>query len=90
MVIVSGFVEANSVDDVENVSEALKEKSISVTDTKEEKVVFLIEKEDVAEVKLDLNSMKDIKGVRNVYLAYYSIDGDVGENEFNEYPRSNA
>lgn len=90
MVIVSGFVEANSIDDVQNVSEEIKKKNISVTDTKEEKVVFLIEKEDIAQVKLDLDSINDLDGVRSVYLAYYSIDGDVDENEFKEYPKGNA
>ncbi|HAK88589.1 MAG: hypothetical protein A2X55_05370 [Nitrospirae bacterium GWB2_47_37] len=75
MVVASGFIEANQAGDAEKVSEELKTRSIEVTDMKGEKVVFLVERETVGEIKKILDSLRDIDGVRSVYLAYYSLEG---------------
>ncbi len=75
MIVASGFVEANELDDVERVVNELKIRGIEVNEVNEEKVVFLVERETMAAVKAELDSLKDIDGVRNVYLAYYSLEG---------------
>lgn len=75
MIVASGFVEANELNDVERVVNELKIRGIEVNEVNEEKVVFLVERETMAEVKAELDSLKDIDGVRNVYLAYYSLEG---------------
>lgn len=75
MIVASGFVVANEPADVEKVVESLKAGNIEVNDIKEDKITFLIERETVNEAKSVLDSLKDIDGVMNVYLAYYSIPG---------------
>ncbi len=75
MIIASGFIETNDIKDVENVVAGLKTIGVEVNEVKDDKIVFLVEKETVSEVKNSLDSLKDINGVRNVYLAYYSLEG---------------
>jgi nitrate reductase NapAB chaperone NapD len=76
MVIASGFIEANGVNDVERVVDELKTRGVEVNEVKDEKIVFLVERETAQEVKNSLDSLKDIDGVRSVYLAYYSLEGN--------------
>lgn len=80
MVVASGFIEVNGLNDVEKIVNELKMRSIEVNDVNNEKVVFLIERETMAEVKDDFEPLRDIKGVKNVHLAYYSIEGADAEN----------
>ncbi len=75
MIVASGFVEANEPEDVEKVVESLKAGNVEVTDVKEDRITFLIERETISEAKGVLDSLKDIEGVRSVYLAYYSLPG---------------
>lgn len=75
MIFASGFIEANDIKDVKKLVEELKLRDVEVNEIKDEKIVFLIERERVSEVKDILDSLKDIEGVRNVYLAYYSLEG---------------
>lgn len=81
MIVASGFIEANDTKDVEIVVGELKSRGLEVNDVKDEKIVFLIERETVSEVKNSLDSLKDIDGVRNVYLAYYSLEGSDRDKE---------
>lgn len=75
MIIASGFIEANSQDDVKKVSDELKTRNVEINDINKEKIVFLIEKNDISSVKESIESFKEIEGVRNVYLTYYSTEG---------------
>jgi len=75
MVVASGFVEVNALNDVEKVVDELKLRGIEVSSINEEKIVFLIERESNAEIKKELDSLKETEGVRSVYLAYYSLEG---------------
>jgi nitrate reductase NapAB chaperone NapD len=81
MIVASGFIEANDMKDVEGVVDELKAKGVEVNEIKEDKIVFLIERDTVSEVKNSLDSLKDIDGVRNVYLAYYSLEGSDSDME---------
>ncbi|MBI5641527.1 MAG: chaperone NapD [Nitrospirae bacterium] len=74
MIFASGFVEADDVRDVEGVVRTLKDRGVEVSDINEEKIVFLVEKESLGEVKNQLDSFRDIEGVRSVYLTYYSLE----------------
>lgn len=81
MIVASGFIEVNDIKDVEGVVSELKVRGVEVNEVKDEKIVFLVERETVSDVKNSLDSLKDIEGVRNVYLAYYSLEGsdmDIG------------
>jgi nitrate reductase NapAB chaperone NapD len=74
MILASGFLETNDPTDNEKVIQTLRERAVEVNGVKDEKIVFLIERETASEVKPVLDSLKDIEGVRNVYLTYYSIE----------------
>ncbi|MBI5098728.1 MAG: hypothetical protein HZB30_05765 [Nitrospirae bacterium] len=80
MVVASGFIEVNGLNDVEKVVNELKMRSIEVNEVNNEKVVFLIERETMAKIKNDMELIKDINEVENVYLTYYSIEGADEEN----------
>lgn len=73
--IASGFVEANGLQDVDKVIDELRRRGVEVNETSGEKIVFLVERESEGEVKREIESLKEIEGVRSVYLAYYSIEG---------------
>lgn len=75
MIVASGFIEANEINDVPKVLSELRIRNVEINEIKDEKIVFLIERESVSEVKNSLDSLKDIDGVKNVYLAYYSLEG---------------
>jgi nitrate reductase NapAB chaperone NapD len=75
MIIASGFVEVDGLHNVEKVMSELKRRGLEVNEVEEVKVTFLIERETVGAVKTELNSLKDIEDVRNVHLAYYSVEG---------------
>lgn len=75
MIVASGFVVLNELDDMEKVIGTLKTIDIEINEAKDDKIVFLVERETVSEAKALLDSFKDIEGVRSIYLAYYSIEG---------------
>ena len=75
MIIASGFLEADSLNEVDSVRDELRQRDVEVNDVKDDRIVFLIERETEGEVKRELESLKDIGGVRNVYLSYFSIEG---------------
>lgn len=75
MVVASGYIEAHDEGHIDVVVENLKRRKIEVTNIKEEKVVFLIERDTAAEMKGELDTLKDLEGVRTVYLSYYSLEG---------------
>ncbi len=74
MLVASGYVEVNEENELEQVKAALEADQIEVTEAQGVKIVFLIERERAKEVKAALESLKDIPGVRTVYLAYYSLE----------------
>ncbi|MEK7379485.1 MAG: hypothetical protein AAB075_00575 [Gemmatimonadota bacterium] len=75
MVIASGFLEVNELNDVERVLGELKLRGVRIEGVNEEKVVFLIEKETITDAKIEIDSLNGIEGIRNVYLTYYSMEG---------------
>jgi nitrate reductase NapAB chaperone NapD len=75
MIIASGFLEVTDISEVQSVINQLKNKNVEVTDSKDEKILFLIERDSAPEVKRELEALKDINGVRSVYLSYFSLEG---------------
>jgi nitrate reductase NapAB chaperone NapD len=75
VIVASGFVETFDEDHTAPVADELRGRNIEVKGAENEKVVFLVERETVGQVKAALDSLKDIPGVRSVYLAYYSLEG---------------
>lgn len=75
MVYASGYIEIDSEERIVAIEEILKGSDIEVSGRHQDRIVFLIERENSAETKRVLESLKDIEGVRNVYLAYFSLEG---------------
>lgn len=80
MIIVSGFIEVNNKESIPGIVEALKERNVEVHDVKDEKIVFLMERDFEGlpcmegRIRKELNSLKEIEGISNVYLAYFCLD----------------
>jgi nitrate reductase NapAB chaperone NapD len=75
MIIASGFIEVDGLHNVEKVMGELKKRGMEVNEVEKVKVTFLIERETIGDVKSELDSLRDIKDVRNVHLAYYTLEG---------------
>lgn len=80
MIIASGYIEANELKDVDLVIDNLRQKGVEVIDVNKDKIVYLIERDTPALVRKEIESLKDIEGVRNVYLTYFSLEGGDEEN----------
>ncbi len=81
MIVASGFVVINELDDMEGVTSELKARDMEVNEVKDDKIVFLVERETIHEAKVLLDSLKDIEGVRNINIAYYSLEGSDKSSE---------
>jgi len=75
MILASGYLEADDLARVVEVTAELGVRMVKVEGVKEDRIVFLIEREEAGEVKRELEGLSNIPGVKCVYLAYYSIDG---------------
>lgn len=75
MIVASGYIEANEERDVPCVVEALEERGFEISEKSAEKIVYLVEGERAGEVRTRIDALKDIPGVRGVYLAYFSLEG---------------
>lgn len=75
MVVASGFIEADKLSEVEQIINELRIRNIEINEIHNGKIVFLIERETMDKVKKDFEPLKDINGVKNVHLAYFSIEG---------------
>jgi len=76
MIVASGFVEVNGVENVKEVINEMKSRGLDVNDVDRVKIVFLLEGETIGRVKAELDSLKSIKDVSSVHLAYYSLEGE--------------
>lgn len=81
MLVASGYVEVNEEGELESVQATLEADNIEITEAQGVKLVFLIERDQAREVKTALDGLKDIPGVRTVYLAYYSLECSDQEKE---------
>lgn len=80
MVIASGFIEVNRLNEMEQIINELRMRNVEINEINNDKIVFLIERETMDKVKKDFEPLKDINGVKNVHLAYFSIEGTDKEN----------
>ncbi len=75
MIVASGFIEVEGEVNIENVVDELKKRNLEINEILKTKIVFLIERETIGAVKSELDLLKKISGVKNVHLAYYSLEG---------------
>jgi nitrate reductase NapAB chaperone NapD len=74
MVVASGYLEVNGIHNVGNIASELKRREISINDIAEERIMFLLERENIDVIKSEIALLKDIEDVRSVHLTYYSIE----------------
>lgn len=75
MIVASGFVEVNEEKDAEKVAEAIRGRGFEIREMSGEKIVYLLEREKAADLRPQIDALKEVDGVRSVYLAYYSLEG---------------
>ncbi len=75
MIVASGFIEVNQEGDIPNVVGSLEERGFEISEKSGEKIVYLVEGEKAGELRSRIDALKDIPGVRGVYLAYFSLEG---------------
>ncbi len=74
MVFASGFIEVDSTEVIGKVECAVRVSDIEVPAIHQDRILYLIERETSAEAKKVIESLKEIEGVKNVYLAYFSLE----------------
>jgi nitrate reductase NapAB chaperone NapD len=75
MIVASGFVQLTESGNIETIADEMRRRGIEVNDTKEDKIIFLIERETVNETKSELDALRGVEGVKSVNLAYFSTEG---------------
>ena len=81
MFITSGFIDVNDIGSVDVFVQYLKDRGIEVTGIKDERIVFLIEREKIGELKKEINDLKSVEEIKNVYITYYSVaDSSEGDD----------
>ncbi|MBI5666266.1 MAG: hypothetical protein HZC49_14415 [Nitrospirae bacterium] len=82
MVVAGGFVEVNGAINIERIVSELKRRGMNIDEVESEKILFLMEKDTIDSVRMELNSIKDIDEVKNVHLTYYSFENGKGAAGF--------
>lgn len=75
MIVANGFIEVEGQSKVKRVVNELKTRNLEVNEILKTKIVFFIERETIGAVKSEMDSLENINGVKNVHLAYYSLEG---------------
>ncbi len=74
MIVASGYLEVNGIHNVGEIVSELKRREIGINDIAEERIMFLLERENVDIIKSEIALLKDIRDVRSVHLTYYSVE----------------
>jgi len=75
MIIASGYIEANLIEDIPLILNELQSRGIEVPVFKDGRIVFVIERDTEREIKTAMENLREINGVREVFLSYYSVEG---------------
>jgi hypothetical protein len=74
MIVASGYVEANGLNNLDKVLNELRTRGIDINEIKEEKVLFLFERNNINSLRAELDSLNNIDFIKDVYLSYYSLE----------------
>jgi hypothetical protein len=74
MVVASGYLEVNGIYKVGKIVGELKRRDIRINDIEEERIQFLMERENVDVIKSEIALLKGMGDVRSVHLTYYSVE----------------
>jgi hypothetical protein len=74
MIFASGVVEIAGGLNVNRIVDVLKSRGLEIDDIEGEKVSFQIERITIGDVKSEMNSLKEVNGINNVHITYYSLE----------------
>jgi len=74
MVVAGGYVEVNGIHNVGKIVNELKNREIGIHEIAEERIMFLMERENVDVIKSEIALLKNMGEVRNAHLTYYSVE----------------
>ncbi len=81
MIFASGVVEIAGSLNIDSILNELKSRGLEIDDVVGEKVSFQIERNTLGDVKLEMNSLKEVSGINNVHITYYSLEDGNGESD---------
>ena len=81
MIVASGFVEAKGSINLKKVLEELRTRGIEINEVNQDKVDFLIEKDNINSLRAEIDSLRNIEYIKDVYLTYYSLEGTNSDNK---------
>ena len=74
MIVASGYVEAKGLNNLDKVLNELRTRGIEINEINEDKIVFLFERNNIDSLRAELDSLRNIEYIKDVYLAYYSLE----------------
>lgn len=74
MVAAGGYMELSGTHNIGNIVNELKRRDISINDISDERIMFLIERENIDVVKSEISLLKGMADVKSVHLTYYSVE----------------
>lgn len=74
MIIASGFIEINGVDNIQQVTSELQSRGIELCEIEDNKVFFQVKSSSLSSIKYKLESLRGSDFINNVSLAYYSLE----------------
>ena len=81
MIVASGFIEAKGSINLKKVLEELRTRGIEINEVNQDKVNFLIERDNINSLRAEIDSLKNIEYIKDVYLTYYSLEGTNLDNK---------
>ncbi len=82
MVIAGGVVEVTGIHFVNRIVEQLNGLGLEIDDVDGEHIRFQIERDNMDAVKTEIDFLRRLDSIRNVYVTYYSLEGNQdGKNE---------
>ncbi len=73
MIVGSGFLVID-VNFKDHILKELEDRGVELHGVKDERIVFLAEGRNAAELKDRMDTLQGIEGVQGVYLTYFSLD----------------
>ncbi len=74
MVVASGYIEVNGIHNVGKIVNELKSREIGIHEIAEERIMFLMERDNVDVIKSEIALLKNMGEVRSAHLTYYSVE----------------
>lgn len=74
MIFASGVVEIAGSLNIDRIVDELRSRGLEIDDIEGEKVLFQIERKTIGDVKSEMDLLKEVDGINNVHITYYSLE----------------